>query len=80
MVYIQKVSSLPNYCLEIEMVNGSSATVNFKPRLRSAKYMVLKDEEIFNMVSTDGNYIIWQNGLVKITAKEVLGVFLSGGD
>ncbi|MFA9422744.1 MAG: DUF2442 domain-containing protein [Sedimentibacter sp.] len=78
MNYIQSVSPLPNYCLEVEMENGSSATVDFKPRLNSARYMVLKDEEIFKNVSTDGNYVIWQNGLVKITAKEIVGVLLAG--
>lgn len=78
MHYIERVSPLPNYCLEVEMKNGSSATVDFKPRLNSAKYMVLKNEEIFKMVTTDGNYVIWQNGLVKITAKEVVGVLLVG--
>jgi two-component system chemotaxis response regulator CheY len=80
MDYIKRVSPLPNYFLEVEMANGSSATVDFKPRFNSARYMALKNEEIFKTVSTDGNYVIWQNGLVKITAKEVLGVLLEGGE
>jgi hypothetical protein len=78
MDYIQSVAPLPNYRLEVKMTNGSSATVDFKPRFHSAKYMMLKDEEIFKAVSTDGNYVLWKNGLVKITAKEVLAVILAG--
>jgi len=78
MDYIRSVSPLPNYCLEVMMVNGSFAIVDFKPRLNSAKYMTLRNEETFNSVKTDGNYVIWENGLVRITAREVLEVILSG--
>lgn len=78
MDYIQSVSPLPDYCLKVRMTNGSFATIDFKPRFHSAKYMPLKDEEIFKAVSTDGNYVLWKNGLVKITAKEVLEVILAG--
>ena len=78
MDYIQSVTPLPDYRLEVKMTNGSSATVDFKPRFHSAKYMPLKDEETFKAVSTDGNYVLWKNGLVKLTAKEVLDVILSG--
>ncbi|GAB6107404.1 hypothetical protein JCM19376_13600 [Fusibacter bizertensis] len=78
MDYIESVSPLPNYCLKVKMTNGSSATVDFKPRFQSAKYMLLKDERIFKEVSTDGNYVLWKDGLVKITAKEVMEVILAG--
>jgi hypothetical protein len=78
MDYIQSVAPLPNYRLEVKMANGSSAIVNFKPRLNAAKYLPLKNEEIFKAVSTDGNYVIWQKGFVKITAKEVLEAMLIG--
>lgn len=76
MKYIQSVVPLSDYCLEVKMTNGSSVTVDFKPRFKSAKYMPLQDEEIFKDVSTDGNYILWKNGLVKITVKEALEVIL----
>lgn len=79
MDYIQSVSPLSDFRLEVKMTNGSSATVDFKPKFHSAKYMPLKDEEIFKSVSTDGNYVLWKNGRVKITAKEVIDVILSGG-
>lgn len=78
MDYIKSVAPLPDYLLEVKMTNGSSATVDFKPRLHAAKYMPLKDEEVFKAVSTDGNYVLWQNGLVKITVKEALEVILTG--
>lgn len=78
MDYIQSVSPLSDFRLEVKMTNGSSAIVDFKLRFHAAKYMPLKDEEIFRAVSTDGNYVLWKNGLVKITAKEVLEVILAG--
>lgn len=78
MHYIESVSPLSDYCLKVEMENGSFAIVDFKPKLNSAKYMVLKNKDIFCRVTTDGKYVIWKNGVVKITAKEVIGVLLSG--
>ena len=78
MDYIRSVSPLPNYYLEVMMMNGSFAVVDFKPRLNSAKYMILRNQETFKSVKTDGNYVIWQDGLVKATAREILEVILAG--
>ncbi|WZL80608.1 DUF2442 domain-containing protein [Vallitaleaceae bacterium 9-2] len=78
MDYIQKVIPLSDYRLKVMMTNDNILIVDFKPKLYSAKYIILKDIEIFEAVSTDGNYIFWEKGGLKITAKEVIEVILAG--
>jgi len=66
------------YRLFIEMESGSSLIVDFSVKLNTMKYKELIDETLFKTASTDGNYVIWGDGRVKITVKELMEVTLLG--
>ena len=42
------------------------------------KYKDLVDVRMFRTAKTDGDYVVWGNGRVKVTAKELMDVVLVG--
>ena len=75
---IKSVLPMKAYRLFIEMESGSSLIVDFSVKLNTMKYKELIDETLFKTASTDGNYVIWGDGRVKITVKELMEVTLLG--
>ena len=78
MSYIKSVVPLTNYRLLLEMNSTSSVIVDLSIKLHTMKYKELQDENLFTDVETDGDYVIWGGGRVKITVNELLDVVLSG--
>jgi hypothetical protein len=78
MHYISKVLPLDGYRLFMEMEGGSSVTVAIAGKLHTVKYGDLSDEALFRNVKTDGNYVIWGDGRVKLTVDELMEVALMG--
>jgi hypothetical protein len=76
MGYIKSVVAMKDYRLFIEMESGSSVIVDFSGKLHTMKYAALADEKIFNSVETDGDYVIWGSGLVRVTAGELMDIVL----
>lgn len=78
MSYIRSVVPLKDYRLFMEMESGSNVTVDLSVRLHTMKYGALSDATVFSDVRTDGDYVIWANGQVKVTVNELLDVVLLG--
>ena len=78
MSYIKTVVPMKDYRLFMDMESGSSVIVDLSVKLGSMKYKDLKDESIFRSVITDGDYVIWGDGLVKLTVRELMEVVLIG--
>ncbi len=78
MSYIRWVAPMKGHRLLMEMESGSSVTVDLSVKLRTMKYKALEDEALFQSVKTDGDYVIWGDGLVRVTAKELMEVALTG--
>lgn len=77
--YFQAVYALPGHQLEVRMGTGSSIRFDFRTRLRTARFGALQDEELFQSVSTDGNYLIFSKTgrmPVRITASEFMDLVL----
>lgn len=77
--YFQAVHALPGHQLEVRMGTGSSIRFDFRTRLRTARFGALQDEELFQSVSTDGNYLIFSKTgrmPVRITASEFMDLVL----
>lgn len=73
--YFRSVQALPGYHLEVTMETGSVIRFDFGSRLHTARFGRLSDEELFQSVKTDGNYLIfYKAGLmpVKVTASEFM--------
>ncbi len=68
MHYIKSLIPMEACRLFLEMESGSSVTVDLSVKLHTMKYKALADEMLFKTAVTDGNYVIWGNGLVKVTA------------
>lgn len=77
--YFRSVRALPSYQLEVNMETGTTIHFDFRSRLNTARFGMLRDEELFQSVSTDGDYLIFSNaGMmpVKITASEFMDLVL----
>jgi hypothetical protein len=78
MRYIKSVLPMPGYRLQMEMESGSIVTVDFSSKLRTAKCAELADEKLFMTATTDGDYVTWGRGQVRLTVYELMEVVLLG--
>ena len=77
--YFKSVLALPDYRLEVMMQTGTTIHFDFCSRLNTARFGMLRDEEMFMGVRTDGNYLIFEKTgkmPVKITASEFMDLVL----
>jgi hypothetical protein len=70
MSLIHSIAIQDNYKLEALLENGSSITLNFKPRLNTIRFGLLADPVFFAQATTDGSFIRWGNR-VEISATEL---------
>jgi hypothetical protein len=77
-IYIKSVMPLKDYRLFMEMESGSIVAVDLSVQLGTIKYGLLENEALFNDVKTDGDYVIWGNGRVRVSARELMDVVLLG--
>ena len=59
MSQIKNITLKEDYKLEALLDNGSSVTLNFKPRLGTVRFGLLADPEFFSRATTDGSFIRW---------------------
>ena len=78
MGYIKTVVPMKDYRLFMEMESGSNVIVDLSVKLDTMKYKDLKDYRIFQSAVTDGDYVVWGDGRVRVTAKELMDVALIG--
>ncbi len=76
MGYIRSVTPMKGYRLYLEMESGSSVTVDLSGKLHTMKYAALSDETLFYSAVTDGDFVIWGGGLVRVTAGELVDIVL----
>ena len=76
--YIKKVLPMQGYRLQMEMESGSTVIVDLSNKLRTAKYAELADKALFQTATTDGDYVIWGSGRVRLTVFELMEVVLLG--
>ncbi|MFZ7102468.1 MAG: hypothetical protein ACOWWO_07410 [Peptococcaceae bacterium] len=78
MSYIKAVVPMKDYRLFMDMESGSSVIVDLSVKLNTMKYKDLTDRTMFRSAKTDGNYVTWGDGRVKVTVKELMDVVLIG--
>lgn len=78
MSYIKTVVPLKDHRLFMEMESDSSVIVDLSVKLHTMKYKDLADETLFRSAKTDGDYVTWGDGRVKVTVKELMEVVLFG--
>ena len=78
MSYILTVVPLKGYRLYMELESGGNATVDLSGKLHTAKYAELADEAFFKTAVTDGDYVVWGGGRLRVTVNELMEVLLLG--
>lgn len=78
MSFIKSVTPMKDYRLFMEMESGSNVTVDLSVKLKTMKYQELTDEDFFMTARTDGDYVIWDCGRLKLTVNELMEVVLLG--
>jgi two-component system, chemotaxis family, chemotaxis protein CheY len=77
--YFQSVCALPDFQLEVTMKTGTTIHFDFRSRLNTARFGMLRDEELFKSAKTDGDYLTFSKVgrmPVKITASEFMDLVL----
>lgn len=57
--YFRNAQALPEYQIEVTMETDSIIHFDFRSRLNTARFGMLRDEELFQSLQTDGNYLIF---------------------
>jgi hypothetical protein len=70
MARIKYVMPKDGYRLEVMLDNGSGVILNLESRLGTVRFGLLADREFFDRVTTDGNFIWWENK-IEISVSEV---------
>lgn len=78
MGYIRTVLPMKGHRLFMEMEGGSIVTVDLTNKLHTMKYAELSEEALFMTATTDGDYVIWGGGRLRLTVNELLEVVLLG--
>lgn len=78
MCFIKTVVPLKGYRLFLELESGSTVTVDLSVKLDTLRYGELADSSLFETANTDGDYVIWGGGRLKLTARELMDVALIG--
>ncbi|HWP98083.1 MAG TPA: hypothetical protein VN426_14655 [Syntrophomonadaceae bacterium] len=67
---LKKVVPREDYRLEVPFDNGSTVILNLEGRLSTVRFGLLRDKNFFARVTTDGNYIKWEDK-IEISVSEV---------
>ena len=78
MNYIKTVLPIKDFRLLLEMEGGSIVIVDLSTKLNTMKYAELASEKFFKTVVTDGDYVIWGGGRLRLTVNELMEVVLLG--
>lgn len=78
MNYIKTVVPMKDFRLFVEMEGGSCATIDFTGKLKTMKLAELANEELFSTARTDGNYVFWGSGSIKLTVNELMDIIKLG--
>lgn len=79
MGYFKTVRALPDYQLEVTMATNSIIRYDFRGKLSTARFGMLRHEALFQSVYTDGHYLFfYKEGMmpVRITAAEFMDLVL----
>ena len=57
MTNIERIAVHENHRLEAQLDNGSTITLNLKPRLKTLRFAFLADPDFFARATTDGRFI-----------------------
>ena len=67
---IKAVVPKEDYCLEVQLENGSSVILNLESRLQTLRFGMLSDKEFFRKATTNGICISWDDK-IEISMSEV---------
>jgi hypothetical protein len=70
MARIKNVAPKDGCRVEVMLDNGSCVILNLENRLGTVRFGLLADKEFFDRVTTDGNFIWWENK-IEISLSEV---------
>jgi hypothetical protein len=63
MIHIEKAVAREEYRLEVVLDSGSTIILNLESKLSTARFSMLREESFFKKVSTDGNFVRWDDKL-----------------
>jgi len=74
--YIKAVLPMKDNRLFMEMESGSILVVDFSNKLHTMKNLRLTNEKVFQSAYTDGDFVLWDKGKIRLTVNEILEIVL----
>lgn len=71
MALIDSVTPGEGYLLAVCMTGGDKITVNLSSKINTCRFMSLVNKETYYKAKTDGTFVIWNNGEVKLSVSEL---------
>jgi hypothetical protein len=68
------VKPMEGFRLVLEFCNGSSITIDLSYKVKTARFAVLSNKELFNNVKARSETVIWGDGILKITLYELIDI------
>jgi len=78
MSFFKAVTPMEGCRLHIEMATGNTVLLDLSPKLETTRFCPLKDPELFQSVSIDGDFLVF-GSKVKIGATEVMNMVMLPG-
>ncbi len=75
MALISDVIPEKGHRLLVKLANGQFVILDFTGKLDTCRFCRLSDEESFFDVKTDGVFVMWGNGDVRLSASEIYTMF-----
>ncbi len=71
MARISYVEPKPAHRLLVELDTGMVMYINMTEKIETCRFLDLKNDDVFNGVTTDGNAIYWNDGFISMTLNEL---------
>lgn len=71
MALIDSVTPGEGYLIAVCMTGGDKITVNLSSKINTCRFKSLVNRETYYSAKTDGMFVIWNNGEVKLSVSEL---------
>lgn len=72
MTLIDSVAPGDNYSIAVCMLGEKNITINLSSKVNTCRFKRLVNKDIFYKVRTDGMFVIWNNGEIKLSVGEII--------
>lgn len=74
MTLIDSVAPGDDYSITVCMLGNKSVIVDLASKVNTCRFKRLVNKDFFDKVHTDGTFVIWNNGEIKLSLSEIISL------